>query len=261
MIYYKYIKIILEKVMKIEQLMNRSPKLNEKDRQLLQFIIHNKKEIAFLNTQAMATFCHVSRTTLLRVSQKLGLSTISDLQMLLQNEQKQEMNALSFDKVCTLYHEMIDAMEKIPLHDICRLLDSCKTIYIYGTGNEQKTMADECKRMFASVGKCVIELFDYGEVEMISESIEQNDLFIIISLSGETKEGIQVAEFMKNRKVKLLSITRLQNNTIASLCDYHLYVTTSTIATHISYELVAGFYMLLEHLLLYYINYQKGDFL
>ncbi len=244
--------------MKLEQLMNACDVLNESDQTLLHFMKLHRKEIKTMNSQSLAAFCHVSRTTLLRVAQKLGLSTIFDLQMILQeSEETIASQSISFANVCEIYHGMVDAIEKVSLEAICKLIDECDTIYVYGTGNEQKTIAAECKRTFAFVEKCVIEVFDYGEAEMVLATMQPKDLFLIISLSGETKAGIQVIELMKAKQVRTLSMTRLQNNTIARMCDHNMHVTTNMIATQNGYELVAGFYMLIDILFVSYLNYQQ----
>lgn len=83
-----------------------------------------------------------------------------------------------------------------------------------------------------------------------------NDLFIIISLSGETKEGIEIIKNIQGY-IKTLSITRLENNTISSLCEQNLYVTTQKLNKfqQSSYELVGVFYALLDILFANYIEY------
>lgn len=129
----------------------------------------------------------------------------------------------------------------------------------YGSGNEQKSLAQELKRIFLSMNKCVTDLFDLGEVEFMMGSFKSNDVFIIISLSGETKEGIEIAKRI-NKTIQLISFTRLCNNTIASLCEYNLYVSTQKIgALQItSYEVVGAFYALLDLLYMNYIDYKEG---
>ena len=96
-------------------------------------------------------------------------------------------------------------------------------------------------------------------VEFMMGSFKSNDVFIIISLSGETKEGIEIAKRI-NKTIQLISFTRLCNNTIASLCEYNLYVSTQKIdALQItSYEVVGAFYALLDLLYMNYIDYKEG---
>ncbi|WP_334299153.1 SIS domain-containing protein [Clostridioides difficile] len=63
---------------------------------------------------------------------------------------------------------------------------------------------------------------------MYERIISKSDLFIIISLSGETKAGIEIAKFINNH-IHTISLTRLDNNTIATLCEYNLYVETQNL--------------------------------
>ena len=90
------------------------------------------------------------------------------------------------------------------------------------------------------------------------ESFQKSDLFIIISLSGETKAGIEIAKFINNH-IHTISLTRLDNNTIATLCEYNLYVEKQKLDTlqAISYEVVGAFYALLDLLHMNYIEYRR----
>ena len=104
-------------------------------------------------------------------------------------------------------------------------------------------------------GKLVIEVFDYGEMEFVRKNFKRTDLFVIISLSGETKEGIRILNAVIPTGVRLLSITRLQSNTISGLCDYNLYVATQVVEQQSFYELISAFYILLDLLFLNYLEY------
>ena len=81
-------------------------------------------------------------------------------------------------------------------------------MYVYGSGNEQKSLAQELKRIFLSMNKCVINSVHLGEVEFMMGSFKSNDVFIIISLSGETKEGIEIAKRI-NKTISLFISPRL----------------------------------------------------
>ena len=114
------------------------------------------------------------------------------------------------------------------------------------------------KRIFLSVNKCVIDLFDAGEVEFMKHVFNKTDLFIIISLSGETPEGIDIIKNI-HPYIHTLSMTRLDNNTIATLCEQNLYVATQKLNSYhfAAYEVVGAFYALLDLLFVNYIEYQR----
>ena len=244
--------------MKLESLANiYYNNLNTNDKAIIKKILMFQQDYQNLSSEEIAKQCNISRATLLRLCKKIGLSSFSDLKYLLKENQRHPLEEIEdFHSICANYQLLINELKKISYHTICEIIFYTETIYIYGTGNEQKNIVQELKRIFMSLEKCVIDLFDYGEVEFMKNTFATNDLFIIISLSGETKEGIEIIKNIQGY-IKTLSITRLENNTISSLCEQNLYVTTQKLNKfqQSSYELVGVFYALLDILFANYIEY------
>lgn len=237
--------------MKLEQLLNEHfDELNKNEKTICQTILSNRERFAQYTSQDFADNCHVSRATLLRFCRKIGLTSFSDLKLLIKEE---TLPSQSEENIYDIYHALIEELRKFSYRSICEKIYQAKTIYIYGTGNEQKALAEECKRIFLTVGKCVIDLFDDGEVEFMKYSFKKDDMFFIISLSRETKEGIRILEHIAATKIQRVSITRLANNTISSLCETNLYVATKVLDQ--DYELVSAFYVLLDLLFINYLDY------
>ena len=243
--------------MRLAQLMNQYyDKLSENDKAVLETILCEPVRFAQLSSEQVAAECHISRATLLRILRKIGLTSFSDLKLTLKEEHSDKKAAdVDFDAVCDIYHSLVDELNKFSYVHICKRFYESDTIYVYGTGNEQKTLAEEFKRIFLSAGKCVIELFDYGETEFMKKAFQKTDVFVVISLSGETRAGIEILNAVIPTGIYTISITRLQNNTISRMCRDNLYVATQTIQSQVSYELVSGFYMLLDMLFLNYLEY------
>lgn len=233
-------------------------RLNENDRIVARKILDNQENYKNLTCEQMALACHISRATLLRLCRKIGLNSFSELKYLLRQNQRQMQgkSTQSFQEVCATYHLLMDELKKISFQPVCERIDNAQTIYIYGTGNEQKSLALELKRMFLSVGKLVIDLFDYGEVDSMKESFQKNDVFIVISLSGETPEGIKIMQLIRER-LHTVSLTRLENNTISTLSKYSLYTATQTLEgiQYTPYELVGVFYALIDLLFVNYLDF------
>lgn len=244
--------------MKLESLVNiYYNNLSTNDKAIIKKILMLQNDYENLSSEEIAKQCNISRATLLRLCKKIGLSSFSDLKYLLKEKQSYPIEEIEdFHSICDNYQLLMNELKKISYDTICEMIYHAQTIYIYGTGNEQKSIVQELKRIFISVEKCVIDLFDYGEIEFMKNTFVAHDLFIIISLSGETKEGIEIIKNIQG-DIKTLSITRLDNNTIASLCEQNLYVTTQKLNKfqQSSYELVGVFYALLDVLFANYIEY------
>lgn len=248
--------------MKIEELVNQYyDNLTPNDRETINLILKNKGQTKQLSSTELAGFCHISRTTLLRMIKKLSLQSFTEFKYLLLNEESSAASdGLEWKEIVDNYHNLIEELKKMDYGPVCRLLYQARNIYIYGTGNEQKSIAEEFKRIFLNFEKCCMDLFDYGECMFARQNFSENDLFITISLSGENREGIDILKMVQQTPVETLSITRWNNNTIARMCGYNLYAGTKMLNGMETqpYEVVSAFYMLLDILSVNYLEYTGG---
>lgn len=204
--------------------------LTANDREVLNQILRHKDRAKAMNSTELAAFCHISRTTLVRLYKKLGIATFAQFCLELKEQPgRQEIARLDMRDIICDYHRMVDDLKAYDYGDICQVIYQADTVYLYGTGNEQKAIGEEFKRIFLMFGKCCIDLFDYGEVEYASRNFKEKDLFVAISLSGESEHGIRVLRFVQSRSIGTLSITRWTNNTMARMCRYNLYAGTKLI--------------------------------
>lgn len=238
--------------------------LTANDRDVLNQILRDKTLARQMNSTDLAAFCHISRTTLVRLFKKLGIATFAEFRLLLEEQPgRQELARLDMKEIISNYHRMVEDLKAYDYREICRVIHEAETIYLFGTGNEQKTICEEFKRIFLMLGKCCIDLFDYGETEYASVNFKETDLFVAISLSGESANGIDVLRFVQYRSIRTLSITRWNNNTMSRMCLYNLYAGTRMIGGGSrnsggqGYEMVAAFYILLDMLSVSYLEYVR----
>ena len=105
-----------------------------------------------------------------------------------------------------------------------------------------------------------VEVFDLGELRLAFSHAHQDDLLVVISLSGESPEALAIAQEGMLFGMRTLSLTRLDNNALARACDENLFVGTIVLQSDqsLNYELIAAFYILLEMLSLSYGAYRDG---
>lgn len=247
--------------------MNLEEKINQKyevlsanDRELITIILRERKSVCEMSSTQLASFLHVSRTTLVRLQKKLGIDSFMEFKLLLK-PQTFEPVAISYPTKAIVqnYHRMIDELQKRDYENACRMLYQADTIYLYGTGNEQKSIVDEFKRIFLMLGKSCVNLFDYGELAYAKQRFVPKDLLVVISLSGESEEALRIVRSAQETAIGTLSLTRWENNSLAHMCQENLYVGTQVIRQNIGqpYEQVAAFYVLLDILAVHYIEYQN----
>lgn len=251
--------------MNLEELANQKyDLLTANDREMLTAIFRDKQAIKEMNSTQLAAFLHVSRTTLVRFMKKLEIDSYKEFKLLLYRKEEQTTSLYHLQDIVREYHVMIDELKKHDYEKICEIIYQANTIYLYGTGNEQKTIAEELKRIFLIFGKYCIDLFDLGEVQFARERFKKNDLFLAVSLSGENKDAIEVVRTVQKAGIRTMALTRWANNTLARIVQENLYVGTKTVnpTSGQSYEMVAAFYILLDILSVRYLEYiekHKGE--
>ena len=219
--------------MNLEELVNQKYSLlTANDREMLTAVFSNKQKVWEMNSTQLASYLHVSRTTLVRLMKKLGIDSYQEFKVLLNMRREEGLSPCTYDlqDIVSEYHLMVDELKKHRYQKVCKSIYEADTVYMYGSGNEQKTIAEEFKRIFMTFGKCCVDLFDLGEVEFAVERMKEKDLLLAISLSGENKESMDVVRAVQKAGVQTISFTRWENNSLARLCQESLYVGTRTIS-------------------------------
>lgn len=230
---------------------------NENDKHIIRFIENNKNCFNY-SIDEFAKKCLASKTSLVRFSKKLGLPGFGELKAMLKWNEYSDLGISSslIELVETNYHKMIDDIAKKDFSNIFNYLDNCQRIVVYGSGYGQARVASEFKRIFLPTGKTIICMNGYDMIDSLKKVISDNDYVVIISLSGQKQQIVELAKYLKLMKVRTLSITRMMSNSLASICDDSLYINSITIPSKykIEYEIATPYFMLIEMM---YIYYQK----
>lgn len=111
--------------MKLEEAVNRNyTKLNESDIYILKYIFANKKECSELGINELALKCNVSRTTILRFTQKLGFKGYSEFKVHLKWEEM-ESSRVDEDSVEALYKDFERTMKLLrqtSFDEVCKIM-------------------------------------------------------------------------------------------------------------------------------------------
>lgn len=249
--------------MKLDELVNSHySQLNENDLYIWNYISSHRKECEKLAIDQLAFKCCVSRTTVLRFAQKLSLKGYGELKVFLKlDNQEAKENIGHVDMVCHSYQQVIDSMKEKDCTEILKVFDQAKNIYVYGIGMIQSSIKKELKRTFMMSGRLIYDLSGYEEAEKLLSLVTEDDLFIIISVSGENEFINNFTKNLKIRGVPVLSITKLRENTLAHMADYALYVTDTVFSqpfSQIEYDSLTSYFILIEILFLKYMEYQTN---
>lgn len=233
--------------------------LSENDKYIWQYISANREESSNLSINVLAERCAVSRTTLMRFAQKIGLKGFSELKTHLRWETAQQTHLESniVEKICENNINTIKRYEKMNCDEICEALYQAHNIFIFGTGSLQREVAIELKRMFLSINIIALDLPGEGELRKSVNLLNSGDVIFIISKSGESDFLNSQLNLFESKGVKVISLTKSQHNTLAQKSDYNLFASIEKfeLSNISSFETMIQMFLVIEILFAKFISY------
>lgn len=247
--------------MRLEELINMNyDKLNENDMYIWDYISKHRKECEYLSIEDLASKCHVSRSTILRFSKRLGLKGYAELKVYirLSNESSQSKQT-GLSLVYQKYKQYMDEIKEKDVTQIIELISNAKNAYVYGTGSIQNDVAMEIKRSFLVVDKLFFNITSANESYIFADMIDAQDVVVMISYSGENKQLLEFAKKLKAKCVPIISITAVKNNTLSHIAQEALYVEVPNIVNPFGprYEGLVNYFILVDFILIKYMDYHE----
>ena len=207
--------------------------LTENDYFILTFIEKNPSIAKNMTIIALSEACMTSKSTVLRLAQKLGFSGYSEFRYFIkEHSSQQKMLNNHMDKTRYDIDYTIELFEKMDTEPILKALKGAKTVYGYATGFGQQNALNELQRNLLTLRRGMVIIPSATEFEMVRDILGKEDLLIIISLSGEVNLLLNDLRRLKVHNVPTLSITSFQNNHLAEHTMYNLYYQASVYAQH-----------------------------
>jgi len=213
--------------MKLEQLIHQNTnKLSELDNGIVKFIMENPEEVANLSILELSEKSHVSKSSILRLTKKLGFSGYSEFKYFLRQENSirltSDVENDMYDKQLDDIKSTLQYLKATDLTPINEELLKSKIIYCYSTGFSQKKSLEEFSKLMLSLEKRVLILPNKTELDMAMPMISNEDFLIIASLSGETENIKENLTTLSIRKIPTLTITAPGNNYFSRHSNFHL---------------------------------------
>ena len=219
--------------MLIEAINKNYDKLNASDMQSLTIIMDDLYAIKDMNIEELAKKCNTSKSTILRLTQKLGFSGFSEFKSCIKWDNADKFKKKDTSDIQNIKLDFLSTCQQMEtstdLKDIVKLIHLSKNVVVYGTGQAQRYCAMEMQRMFMEVNKYIYYIGASDEFRMQ-----------LLHLKG----------------VKTASITNFHNNPLASLCDYRLYAVSSAVplAGNVDHNSFVNFLTVLEYIFLSYLR-------
>lgn len=212
----------------------------------------------------VANACSVSRTTIMRFSQKLGFSGFSEFKYALKQETDHSSSIFSKSEDIILEDHTftINNLKQKDFSSICELISNAGRIFIYGSGDIQKLVCDYIKMLFLHSGVLVYNFDAIYINESFYNIITEDDVVILITLSGDSESIEKIAKKLKNRNVKTIAITKLKNSPMTKLSTENIYIYNSKVPLTADptnlFESTSILFFVAEFLLIKYNQWQQN---
>lgn len=205
-------------------------KLNDNDIQIASYVNTHIEECKNMKIQDLAVHTHASNATIHRFTRKLGFDGYSDFKSFLkfENEKKNQLPSDSMEQFKQEIANTFSYLDRIDYQLLTNKIHEATTIYLYGTGRAQMNVAEEAQRILLTMHKNIIILHDVHELKMVLNKTVPEDLFFIISLSGETYQLTEVTQLLQLRQKYFISVTTMKDNSLAQQANYNIYVSSNT---------------------------------
>lgn len=230
---------------------------SDSEQRIVDYVLEQQRGIENKTTTQIAKETFSSKSTLVRIAQKLNYSGWNELKEAFLQEvdylekfvsgidanypftQKDSIMSISA-KIATLEKEAIDDTLSLLTHDELRkainILFRAKTIHLFAVSNNL-LITQEFRHNMSRIKKDVRIHALQSEVVFDAFLAEPDSCAIIVTYSGETSLLHQVSELLKEKQIPIVLITGIGDNTATKSADCVLRICTreklySKIATY-----------------------------
>lgn len=216
-----------------EQLLKDYEFLTLNERRVLKYVMDHPSDILKMTTSTIGQKCNVSKTVLINLSQKLGFEGFSDFRFYIKSElQKETPNKYEYFE-SGIADAVIRTTEiNLPdnLEHIAKDILGSRIIYVISRGSS-KAVGQYLGDMLLKLNKVAVINPDFNMLSLIPQNMDDNDLIVAISLSGDTKVVVDTVKRAKMKNRKVISITSYSQNTLSGLSDHCVYCVESNTDT------------------------------
>lgn len=232
----------------LEKLENPDFKASKSDKIIMEYIKNNLEDVVYMPISQIAKKNNLGEATITRFARKMGFNSLQDFKVTLAQETSSATNKKNIissniengesaietakkllNSNINILSNTVDIINNEDIHRCTELIKQAKRVYFVGIGYSG-IIAQDSNYKFMRIGlNCTC--FDSSHTMIMMSSImDENDLIVAISHSGETDEIIKTVNIAKSNNVKIISITENKESKLKDLSDVNLsYISGETI--------------------------------
>ncbi|WP_019240840.1 MULTISPECIES: MurR/RpiR family transcriptional regulator [Bacillus] len=210
------------------------------EKKVADYILENNRDVIYMSINDLADACNVGESSVFRFCKTLKLKGYQEFKIELahsisldddethQLPSKVTLNdtieELSKKILTTNISALTETQNLINVEKIALAIDymmKAERVHFFGVGSSLMTAMEAKNKFMRIINKVECSIDSHLQV-MTAALMTENDVAIIISYSGSTKDTIDVARVAKERGAKTIVITRFSKSPIMNYADITL---------------------------------------
>ena len=216
-------------------------KFTDREKLIADYLLLENSEIIDMSAKEIAESTNTSAPTVVRFAKKLGFNSLNEMKINLSISLKEKKSNVEFEyldkdlstksiingvksSIHSIIDETVALISEEELDKAVELLTKAKTIYIYSVGVSSLVGLDFYYKLSRINKRCIVHADTHLQVTS-SVLMEEGDVAVVISYSGETKEVLLSAKNAKDNNIPVISITKASiDNKLDEFSDIVLHV-------------------------------------
>lgn len=209
--------------------------LTNSEKKISKYICEHPHELKTTTSYQLANHLDIGQSTIIRFSQKLGYRSFRELttDLAISYSNGKDTDEIVIDestdttnrKIMTQYQDIASlTYSSNPawlIDDTVNAIKSARQIVVYGVGNSN-LFAEYLAAQLVNIGLIAHCGSNTHIIYSVVSRFTSDDLVILISDSGETKEVIKTAMIAKNNNTPIIAMTKGSKNKLHSLANITL---------------------------------------
>lgn len=209
------------------------------EKKVADYVIKNQSKVIYMSITDLADACKVGDTSVYRFCRTMKLQGYQEFKMKLSLDQganKEDLiqsqnfiDGTSYDSFVNMTQRVMQRhlsaikqtymlLDRNNFEKVLEMFEQAKRVYFFGIGDSLLT-AEEARNKFLRITDKVICITDPHMQAMGASLTTKEDLIIIISYSGATKDNIYVAKVAKKTGAKIACLTHFRKSPLTAYSD------------------------------------------
>lgn len=209
------------------------------EKKVADYILENKKEVLYMSITDLADVCDVGESSIFRFCKTMDLKGYQEFKIALAHSVSHGEETPQISGEITMQDSIPELASKILSTNVSALTETFNLIHeqdlsmaidhfiradritFFGVGASLMTAMEAKNKFLRITNKTECSMDSHLQI-MSAALMTENDVAVLISYSGSTKDTIEVARVAKERGAKIIAITRFAKSPLTSFADITL---------------------------------------